>query len=274
MRLFRSAPAAALAWLVPAAALASGAAIDGINAASSGGLPSFVPSEFGGIAGTVAEYFVPIVNSIAILVVVIAGLIAVFSQSEDQITAAKRAIIGSVAAIMLVNLAGPIQTAFTPGGMSGTGSVSFGDLGPEIIGIADWLTSAAAVVAVLMLIISGIRTVASYGSDQGLSHLKQTIFATVGGFTVIGIRLAIKESLVDTGTPGDLTSTIVAAVNVLLGFVGLLAVIVIVIAGIMMVVNIGNDDQYARARSLIIRVAIGLIVIIASAAIVNIVFGS
>jgi hypothetical protein len=255
--------------LFPVVAFAASAAEEGITAVSSE-LPSLADGEFGTIAGVVALYFVPIVNGIVITVVVVSGFLAAMSQSEEQISAARRTILGGLIAIIIVNVAEPIRQSLVPEGVGTT--VEFGDLTVEVLGVANWLTSAFAVIAVLMIIISGIRAVVSYGGDSGLTHIKRTLIACIAGFTLVFFRVAIGLSLSVTGTPGNLTTAIVAGVNALLGFIGLIAVIVIVIAGIMMVANIGNDDQYQRARNLILRVAIGLIVIIASAAIVNLVF--
>ncbi|MDD3896805.1 MAG: hypothetical protein PHU04_03115 [Candidatus Peribacteraceae bacterium] len=244
----------------------------GIQAAAGGRLMMF-GTNFETIAEGVALLFVPIVTGIAILVVVASGLAMVFSQGEEEMTTARRALIGGILAIMLAALAGVIRTALEPGGFSLGGAISYGDLSPEIIGIADWLSSIAAVIAILMLIVSGIRAVVSYGSDQGSAQMRTAVIAAVSGFTIIVLRVPIKAAIVDDMSPGTFVSdVIVPIVNAILGFVGLLAVIFIVIAGIMMILNMGNDDQYQKARNLILRVAIGLLVVLASAAIVNIVF--
>ena len=258
--------------LLPQRALAY-SAIEGIQAAARGKLALF-GANFETIAQNIALLFVPIVTGIAILVVVASGFALVLSQSEEQLATARRTLIGSVMAIMLVYLSGVIRTALEPGGLSLSGAISYGDLSPEIIGVADWLSSIAAVVAILMLIVSGIRAVVSYGSDDGTAQMRRAVIAAVAGFTIIVLRLPIKNALVDDMSPGSFVSdVIVPVVNAILGFVGLLAVIFVIIAGIMMILNAGNDDQYQKAKSLILRIAIGLLVIIASAAIVNIVFG-
>ena len=249
-------------------------ASEGIQAAAGGGLTLFV-GNFGEIIKGIASRFLPLVTGIAILMLVASGLAMAFSQSEGQATTARHTLIGSVLAIGLAYLADVIRNALTPGGFTfGGGGFIFGDLSPEIIGIADWVSSIAAVVAVLMLIVSGIRAVTNYGSDEGTAQIRRAAIAAIAGFTIIFLRGTIKEALVDTMSPGLLVSNvIVRIVNAVLGFVGLLAVIFIIIAGIMMIVNVGNDEQYQKAKSLILRVAIGLLVIIASAAIVNLVFG-
>ena len=228
-------------------------------------------TEAGGIAIWLANLFKPMINSVALIMVIASGLVMVFSQNEEHSTTARRTIIGGIIAIILVNIAGPIQNAFY--GSGNAGGISFGaGLYEEIVSIADWIATPAAVIAVLMIIVSGIRAVVTYGSDNGVAQLRRTVIAVIIGFTIIGIRAGIQQSLTVTGEPSAFIDVIVNSVNAFLGFLGIIAVIVIVIAGIMMVMNIGNDDQYKKARDLILRVAIGLIVIIASAAIINIVF--
>ncbi len=270
--------AIALALGVIVAFLVSG--LDGVYAANglSGVINTVAPqlgtpggTEAGGIAIWLANLFKPMINSIALIMVIASGLVMVFSQNEEHGTAARRTILGGIIAIILVNIAEPIRNAFYGGGDAG--GISFGEgLYEEIVSIADWIATPAAVIAVLMIIVSGIRAVVTYGSDNGVAQLRRTVIAVIIGFTIVGIRAGIQQSLTDAGEPSAFTEVIVNAVNAFLGFLGIIAVIVIVIAGIMMVLNIGNDDQYKKARDLILRVAIGLIVIIASAAIVNIVF--
>jgi hypothetical protein len=62
-------------------------------------------------------------------------------------------------------------------------------------------------------------------------------------------------------------------INLLVFFVGTLAVAVIVYAAFLMIINVGNDEQYTRAKGIIIRVILGIIVILASAAILNAILG-
>jgi type IV secretory pathway VirB2 component (pilin) len=151
-------------------------------------------------------------------------------------------------------------------------------LGAEIRGVFEWVEVPLATIAVLMIIVSGLRAVTSWGSDDGLRQLRRTVFAVVIGFTIIAFKYAFSAAiLIDPGTPESGTPTpimdaIVRMVNGALSYMALIAVVMVIVAGIMMILNIGNDEQYSRARNLIIRVAIGLLVIIASWAVVNMVF--
>ena len=67
----------------------------------------------------------------------------------------------------------------------------------------------------------------------------------------------------------DLRETIVQLVNVLLGFLGIIAVIIILWGGFQWMTAAGNEDKVASARTTIIAGVIGLAIIIASFAIAS-----
>jgi len=233
-------------------------------------------TEAGTIATTIASLFIPVINTIAVIAVVIAGSSLAFAQSDEQVNIARRTFVGSLVAILIVNSAWVIRDAFIGPGGAGIiqdpeGAAAF--LGAEVVNIIDWVENTIAVIAVLMLIISGTRAVFSYGMEDQIPHLRFMLFSVIAGVTLIAFKVVFVESIVVTGEPSGIISGVIQITNALLAFIALAAVVVIVIAGIMMVMNIGNDEQYKKARDLIIRVAIGLLVIIMSLAIVNIFFG-
>jgi len=245
-------------------------AADGINDAGAN-LANNAPAEFGGIATTIANKFIPLINIIAIVMVIISGITLAFSQSQEAISVARNTLLGSLAAIAIVYIAGAITTAVTTGGgIIPNPSGAAGGIREEVVGIIEWIEFPAATLCVLMIIISGIRAIFTWGESEGATHLRRAIIAVIAGFTLIAIKFAITESLTVTGRPEGIIGAIILSVNGLLGFLALIAVIIIIIAGIMMVVNLGNDDQYKKARDLIVRVAVGLLIVITSWAIVNI----
>lgn len=255
--------------------VSAGALNSGIIDHVAGNLDANAGGEFGDIASYLAIIAIPFVNVIAILAVIIAGAIMTVSQNDEQATQARRTFIGSAIAIALVNIAAPIRNAIISS--DGTGiiqnpNIAAAGIENELAGIINWIQMPLATVAVLMIIISGFRAVINFGTDEGLVQLRRTVFSVVAGITLIAIKLAFVDAIVISGRPGRITSTIVGIINVMLSFMGLAAVVVVVIAGFFMILNVGNDDQYRKARDLILRVGIGLLVIMASAALINIVF--
>jgi hypothetical protein len=75
----------------------------------------------------------------------------------------------------------------------------------------------------------------------------------VGGSTGLGSR--------------DLKSTISAVLNVLLGFLGIIAVIVILLGGFKWMTAGGNEDKVGEAKKLLGAGIIGLVIILAAYAI-------
>lgn len=71
------------------------------------------------------------------------------------------------------------------------------------------------------------------------------------------------------GAPTDARSTVRVIINYFLGFLGLIAVIMIMYAGFLYLTAAGSDDNTGKAKQIIIYAIVGIIVILASAAIVN-----
>ena len=68
---------------------------------------------------------------------------------------------------------------------------------------------------------------------------------------------------------GDLTTVILTILAHVLEFVGLIAVIVIIVAGIQLIIGGGSDDSLKRAKNMILYTVIGLVLIIASRLIIG-----
>ncbi len=73
-----------------------------------------------------------------------------------------------------------------------------------------------------------------------------------------------------SGLPqGDLKTTIMKIINVVLGFLGVVAIIIIVIGGFKWMTCGGSEEKTTEARELIIAGIIGLAIILAAYAIAN-----
>lgn len=67
---------------------------------------------------------------------------------------------------------------------------------------------------------------------------------------------------------GNLRTTIANIVNKILTYVALIAVVVIIIAGIWLIVGLGDDGAKDKAKKIVLYTAIGLILILISKALV------
>lgn len=110
--------------------------------------------------------------------------------------------------------------------------------------------------------------------------MKKRIFSAVLTLAVLAVP-AVASAQVSTGNFGatfglgtaDLESTVVKIVQWVLGFLGLIAVIMILYGGFMWMTAGGNEDKVATAKKIITAAVIGLIVVLLAWAVVIFVVG-
>jgi len=69
---------------------------------------------------------------------------------------------------------------------------------------------------------------------------------------------------------GDIRQTIIDIVNTILSYVALLAVVMVVLAGVWMIVSAYDDSAKEKAKKMITYTIIGLLIILLAKAIINI----
>ncbi len=261
--------------------------MDAANTAGAG-LLSGGGMTFGGIVGSVASSFIPVINVAASLAIVIAGFFLTVTGNENQSTTAKRVFISGIAAIVLINVGAAFVDALILGGFSVDPSTlapsgttiltaplpSGGIISAEALGIMDFIAFPLGILCVVMIIISGVRAIANFGSEDGVTQLRRTVLFVVAGFILVASRVFLGgfvtfSGLTATAAPTNIITKMLDIVSDIIGLIVVLAVAMLVYAGILMIANVGKEDQYAKAKGLIIRVAIGLIILLASGGIVR-----
>jgi lysylphosphatidylglycerol synthetase-like protein (DUF2156 family) len=130
-----------------------------------------------------------------------------------------------------------------------------------------------------MIVASVFTGILSMGSDDAIGKMRRSIFGAAAGITIVifnGVFLAtfnlIRVKAADEGNKPDPFWIINSGLNVMsavLLFMALIAVVVVIYAGIMMILSLGNEDQFKKSRTLIIRALLGLFVILVSFVIVQ-----
>jgi len=81
---------------------------------------------------------------------------------------------------------------------------------------------------------------------------------------------------VDSGTGGEssLRRLVIRIINYFLGFLGILAVIMVIYGGVMYVTSQGSEESTGNAKKIIMYAVIGIIIILLSFALVNTILGA
>lgn len=232
---------------------------------------------------TISSMFLSLMSSfagiwamIAFLVLVTAGFTLMISQDEGAIDKAKKTIvavlIGGIITTILVTIGsggGNVVTMIYNGIPGYTLNPTGASLGIQAMGVSDWLTSLAAMLGIVIVIVSVIRAVTSFGGDDAAyDNIRSCLLHVVLGLIIIGAAYVFRNvffvPLGATHTPDPLLAIVTVRVITVLSFITVVAVGILVYAGFRMVISFGNEEQYSAAKSLAIRVVVGLVIILIS----------
>ncbi len=233
--------------------------------------------------------FWPLWITAGILVLVVAGFALMTTQDEGRLAKAKTTLIavitgGILTTIIIVigplNFVGIVYNG-TPGfSMINTGGV----VGLEAIGISQWLTAISVMMGVLFIVIGVLRAVASLGDEGAYTAARTQLLHVIVGVVLIAgaflVQLAFFGSAdgpgqVVTGAlniePNPLLGLISEKLLIILNIITLIAVGILIYAGLRMIISFGREEDYNNAKALALRVLAGLLVLILSYTLVFIV---
>ncbi len=144
------------------------------------------------------------------------------------------------------------------------------------------LRSIIVVLSIIFIVIGGVMYIISAGNDDMMKKAKGAITASLIGlaigiaapsflkeiYTIFGAK---DDSGIDTSqlTGPTLTEIAMNFLNFLLSIVGILAIIMLIIGGIMYLTSVGDDDRIKSARKIVTWSIVGIIVSLASMVIVR-----
>lgn len=216
---------------------------------------------------------------VAALVIVVAGFTLMLSHDEGQLQKANKTIIavivGGVIITLMLLLGGNYSTLIS---YFYNGTASFNVLSGlpavqlQTEGVASWLMSMAVVGAVVIIIIGMLEAVFSFGADEAAyTKIRTAILHIVLALLVmIGAKI-IREVFFVIHEPSPLMAFMLSKLLIVLGIITFIAVAILIYAGVRMIVSFGREEDFTAAKSLMIRVIVGLIVIAISFSLVWIV---
>ncbi len=216
---------------------------------------------FGNIAAYIAANALPFVNGAAILVIMVAGLLAVVAQDENRIASARKVTAMALIGIVLINIADRIRigyiTAFNfDRGANPAGGISI--ISTEVLGFIQFAETPVAIIAIVTIIAYGLKALVDYGGEQGQQSFRKAVLSVLMGILMITIKFIVAGAVV-TGDPSGLINPAVGVLFTIVQYVALIAVVVIAIAGIYLVVNLADEGRAEKAKKIIISVTFGLV---------------
>ncbi len=245
----------------------------------------------GPLRGSIDQTVVNVINTIlnyvalaAVIAIIVAGLYMILTGGA-QADKAKTIIIWTIVGLIVILLAKVIVNFVYSLFGAQSGNVGINVLGgtnpvQTIIQIVNTVLTYVGLAAVVAIVIAGLYMILSGGAqaDRAKEIIKWVIIGLIvillAKVIVAFIYAALGGDLGDIGinipgSSGDIRQVITDVLNTVLNFVGLLAVVAIVIAGIWLIVGMGSDDSKDRAKKIILYTVIGLVIILLAKLIVS-----
>jgi hypothetical protein len=230
-----------------------------------------------------ARKFKYIVVISAILFIVIAGVRMITASGNEEISKKNRtSIVWLMVGLIIMQLSEIfVNILYNQDYYMGFGI--FGDYAenvPEklqnslVNPLLNFMMTLLAVIAVLMILIAALKMMTAMGDEGKIKKQQQMLVGAVLGLGIIVLAKPVVQWFYGYGTSTPSTnvaqsvSIVVQIANFIMGFTFVAAVVMLIVAGIMMVINFGNDQQVQKAKKIISWVLVGLALILSAYTIV------
>jgi len=135
----------------------------------------------------------------------------------------------------------------------------------EIAGLIRFATTFAIAIAVAFVVFGAIKLIIMGENEEEQGKVRKQILFTIAGILLLSLIDIIVQVFFNTGGSGvginaaGFIFYLTYWINILLGFIGLAAVISIIWAGIQMIVNFGNEEAVNKSKNIIKFAIIGIV---------------
>ncbi len=224
-----------------------------------------------------------LMGTIAVIVIIISGIRLITSAKQvDEISGKQKenlkyAIIGLILIIAADQFVkqvfyGDQGEVYSSGAQLQDAAKRGSDQIKAIYSLLEYISAA---LAVLMIVIGGVRLVTSGGNEEVQGKVKKQVTYAVAGLILMGISEFVIKDVIFPKQGSVLSDTekakhlIVNFTNFVSGFVSIAAVIMFIYGGYLYVTSFGNEDGTGKAKKIFTGAIIGLLLAMAAFGIIS-----
>lgn len=233
-----------------------------------------------------ADYIKYFVGGIAVVMIIYAGakLVIAGKDSEKEAEGAKKIVAYGVAAIIIILVADVFvrKVFFGEYGEAFRNQASaefFAKEGADQIrGMYNFVEYFVAAIAILFIVINGVRIAMSFGDEDSKNKALKRILYSLVGLLVVGLSEFVIKDIIfpEQGTKlpaiDKATQLLKGLTNFASALVATASFVMLIAAGYMYVVGGADNDSATKAKKILAGAIIGLILAGGSYAIVNTIF--
>ena len=241
----------------------------------------------GNILNKVANIAKVVVASIAVVYLIWSALqLVIFGSNEEEVSSAKRGVIWSSLALIMMLLLNTFifDIFFNPdtGGFlknESTISTSVKSTVDVVIAGLDWFQAILVIIAIGFLMMSGFKMIAALGDQEQITGQKK-VFLWIGvGIVVMLLNKVIVQEVVykfvfsnyEVNYSPDANagvSQIMGVIKYFLIALGVAALVAFIYGGSLMITAFGNDERVEEGKKILYSAVAGILIILISYAMV------
>ena len=241
---------------------------------------------------SVAKVMRNLIGGLAIIFIIISGIMLITAGGDEtKITEQRNSITyATVGLVVILLVERIINLIYGTPGSAATLSTSGKGVSEEIYGIIAFIKAVIGAAAILMIMISGFKTITAQGEEDAITKQRKSVLWVVIGIVVIIVNKVFVENLyikpIDAAKKASetggkevaealTTSNIQAVINQIgtitqfaLGFVGIIAFAALIYGAGLLVTNLGEDEAKEKAKKIVRNAIIGIIVTLSAYALI------
>lgn len=205
-----------------------------------------------------------IIFMLGVIFVTVAGVRLTTKSDEGELTNARRSILMVFVGVILAAAHQVLYDA----AVAVEGGAGAHELCSLLLDIVASFEGLAGIIAIIAVAVTGIRVLASFGEEDAVAAMRKSVIAVLFGlfllinkdivFPAIGLGQC---SVFGGATPVAVIAKIISILATLLGYLQVLAVLIVVILGFMMIITFGNEEYFSKLKGYLFRLLIGFIIL-------------
>ncbi|MDD3861579.1 MAG: hypothetical protein PHP74_01690 [Candidatus Gracilibacteria bacterium] len=235
-------------------------------------------------------YVKVITVAVGVLMITILGYrLVMSSENEEELTNVKKGMIYTIVAFAIISMSQDVaqifnfeKTTILQSPTEILKRVNLWDKQVEIV--IKFIKYIIASFAAVMIVRSSIKLITAGGEDEEVTKHKHSIFYSIGGlllvyagdifinkvFYVVNTKKYTSAKGIDWSVDvGQGVKEIVGVTNMIVSFVGPIALLMLIVAAIMYLAAGGEDEKMQKAKRIIVAVVVGIVIIYGAFALVN-----
>lgn len=219
-----------------------------------------------------------IIGAVALVMGTIYAMSLVFARGKEEvITKQKQNFLWVFLGLVILIISENIAAIFNPVKATAEQIIDFGAAQDQLRDAANYIKWLFGSIFVFLMVISSIKMITAGGEEEEITKQKRNITWSLIGMLIVLLASNIVNAIykvrspkeIEAVAPGQAVNEITGIIQLILVFLGPIAVAFTIYAGFLYLTALDNEERIQKAKRMIVGGITGIVIIYAAYAIVN-----